>query len=354
MSPQVQGQLTALLATSLSVPPSSVTLEAMEAVDECEVAEEASSAPIAPVVGDHFESTARSSSEGASAHLRNSGGSVGNGAEVAIGNAPVPLSPIQVVATGGTDDPTCGGMEAPCATLRYAVNTLANAVAPPYATVPIILGPGAYGPDSCGANATRPMSITGAGSAATRIDCQGTGRALAASDSLWLTGMTVTGGFANVSVVVFEGILSGVPFAAGGGGAVAIVWPTALSGASAVVIDVAFMNNYVVGVVSGQFSAASAVVGGGGLYIAGGGSDSVVTVQNCSFVGNVVNVTDYTGVARTCGGGVCVVAGLAPSPVASSSLSNVAAAVIEVVASNNVIACTIGCSLGWWLILCCR
>ncbi len=241
-----------------------------------------------------------------------------------------PPSPIHVVATGGVDGPTCGRVEAPCATLRYTVNAIANGVAPSSVIVPIVLGPGAFGPSSCGANATRPVNITGAGSAASRIDCQGTDRALAASASLWLKGITVTGGFANVTVVVPEDAPYGAPFAAGGGGGGVEIAMPSVNGASAVVSDVVFVSNFVAGVILGQQDlAASAVIGGGGLYITGGGSDTVVFVQGCLFVGNVVNVTDFTNAAAPCGGGVCVVAGLPPSPFGNSTLSNVAVAAVD-------------------------
>jgi hypothetical protein len=112
----------------------------------------------------------------------------------------------------------------------------------------IVLGPGVYGPDSCGGHVTRPVSITGAGSGATIIDCGGVDRGLTASASLHvsLAGVTFTGGFANVSLSLEvpsaddDDDNNGAPllwFAGGGGGGVAVLWPASLNGAWASFVD---------------------------------------------------------------------------------------------------------------------
>ncbi len=153
-------------------------------------------------------------------------------------------SAVHVVASGGRDVLGCGSVDAPCATLRFAVNSVSSVVNPPSATVPIVMGPGMFGPNSCGANATRPVNVTGAGSGETLVDCEGTDRLLYTCDSLWLTGITVVGGLANVAVSIGDagyGSVSG-----GGGGGVTVMWPSALDSARAVFLDVAFVNNSMV------------------------------------------------------------------------------------------------------------
>jgi hypothetical protein len=77
------------------------------------------------------------------------------------------------VAMGGVDVPECGSEGAPCGTLRYAINVLGNA-AVPSDVFAVVLGPGEYGQGSCGANATRPVRISGAGSSVTVVNCHGT------------------------------------------------------------------------------------------------------------------------------------------------------------------------------------
>lgn len=124
------------MATALSVSPSSVTLGAVEGVEECDEVE-LSSTPIAPVIRQQRESIARGSSKGASSRVGNGGAAAGNTPEEVLANTPGPPSPIHVVATGGVDGPTCGRVEAPCATLRYTVNAIANGVAPSSVIVPI-------------------------------------------------------------------------------------------------------------------------------------------------------------------------------------------------------------------------
>ncbi len=260
-----------------------------------------------------------------------------------------PPAPIHVVASGGRDCLTCGAVDEPCATLRYAVNVLANYLTPLNVIVPIALGRGAYGPDNCGANATRPVNVTGAGSEATLIDCQGTERALAASDSLWLSGITIRGGFVNVSAVVPGSAPAYSSFAAGGGGGVSIVWPTSLCGACAEVVDVVFVNNSMIGIVGASGAGvrnAAASLGGGGLFVAGGGNNSAVALLNCVFLRNTVSVVDNTGTSAACGGGVCVLVGLASAPVGADSTnttSSAAVRMLNVSASHNNINCTVTC-----------
>jgi hypothetical protein len=84
------------------------------------------------------------------------------------------LPAVYVSASGGSDDPSCGLEGAPCATLSYAVNAIANAVQPVGGMVDVIVGGGVYNTtDACGARATRPLNISGAGSSTTTMDCRG-------------------------------------------------------------------------------------------------------------------------------------------------------------------------------------
>ena len=121
------------------------------------------------------------------------------------------------------------------------------------------------------------------------------------------------------------------------------MWPSALNSARAVFVDVAFVNNSMVGIVgAGSRQSVSVVLGGGGLLVAGGGDDSVVTVQGCSFVGNDVSVTDLAGTAQPCGGGACVLLGLASTPfdnrTSSNGVSNAVVMFTWVDASKNTVS----------------
>ncbi len=384
-APEIQGELTALLATILSLPRSAMTLDVLKlervscaqargaeslAMQDSLVDSLALNSAMTSVVTGPVSVAATPASQSimsgaapvelggmqkgtwyqddSAQHYRVDGTGQGFTTHLLPPSVAVPPTTVYVVASGGNDSRPCGAMDSPCATLRHAVNVVANAVTPLTIVVPVVLGPGQYGPGSCGANATRAMNISGSGSDATRIDCQGTGQALVASDSLWLTGLTITGGAASVSVVVPENLQ--LPFAAGGGGGVAVAWPTTLNNLSLDLQDVMFMNNSVAGLVQGAVDGdQTCFLGGGGLYVAGGGNGTEVSIRNCSFVENAVSVRDYTGMPSLCGGGLCVLAGLSSTPSqqeGASLLTNVVLTVSGVHASSNSQDCLSGCYYG--------
>lgn len=221
-----------------------------------------------------------------------------------------PVGPIHV-ATSGADGAGCGAPTQPCATLAYAVNTVANSVLPLTDVVAIALGPGTFGPSSCGAVASRPLALSGAGSVVTAVNCGGLGRLLATNDSVTVEGVTVTGGWAREGGDDRDG---GWDEGAAGGGAVSVQWASDLAGASANFRDVVFSNNHVEGRVSvGEAGTSVSVVGGGALWVQGGTGDAAVVVQACVFQGNSVNVTDGSGAGMgvVCGGGACISVGSA-------------------------------------------
>lgn len=269
----------------------------------------------------------------------------GSYAHAAVVGGPGPgLAPtIYVAASGGSDSADCGPEASPCATLQYAVSVRGNAAVPTTAMVSLVLGPGRYGPDSCGADAGRPMNISGAGSEATVIDCAGTGRALVTNDSLALSGVTITRGHANVTVTLprpDDDDLGLYEFAGGGGGGVAVMWTSGLPAPWATLIDVAFSSNTVSVEVIGEM--VTTVVGGGGLYVAGEGNSAAVTLRRCTFVSNYVEVQAGSDVANTvaCGGGACVALGLPVQPTSSvGPVSGTMVALTDVVAASNTLLC---------------
>jgi hypothetical protein len=252
--------------------------------------------------------------------------------------------PIHVNASGGVDSSTCGDLASPCATFSFAINGRANLVQPLSAVVSVVLGPGVFGPTNrnCGANATRPVNITGAGSTSTVIDCGGLSRALVASSSpVRIVGVTVTGGVVDVSQTCGDG--NDVSFDAPGGGGVAIMWPPSLSNALAEFVDVTFTNNSVLGLVSEPDGSACPEFGGGGLYLAGGGSGTAVTMEGCSFRLNGVNVLVNTSVWFTLsfgnGGGAYIAVGDRSTGLQSeSTLTDVTVVVNNSAAHSNSVA----------------
>jgi hypothetical protein len=211
------------------------------------------------------------------------------------------LNPI-MVAANGTDSPTCGGSTDPCGSMRYAVNVRANSLEPVDSVAAVVLGEGYYGPGSCSTNATRPISIVGAGSGATVVDCGGTDRALYTNASITMFGLTITGGavsidFNDTGVNDFD-----VRYASGGGG-VAVVWSEGGANAVARFEDVVWLNNTVRGVVTGTGDAL-VVFGGGGVSVFGGGGGGRVAFDGCVSVNNTVDAPAYDSAG---GGGFSIV-----------------------------------------------
>jgi hypothetical protein len=245
--------------------------------------------------------------------------------------APSPAGPIHVEPTG-TDSPLCGAVSVPCATLTFAV-AKANLIPPLSAVVNLLLGPGFYGSTSCGAEAIRPLNVTGAGSSTTVIVCSHSKRLLSANDSIALSGLHVSGGFVNASGVVSQG--------SPGGGAVAVMWSTNVPDRMAVFEDLSLSNNTVLAVIDAPSNGSQVIVGGGGIFVSGGGNGSWVEVHNCSFFDNYVS---GSGNAMLCGGAVCIVLGASvlgdESPL--WPLSSVGVSVTDVRAVGNTVRLTPG------------
>jgi hypothetical protein len=205
----------------------------------------------------------------------------------------------------------CGTVRSPCASLAYAVANVANGVVPPSHVVTVVLGPGVFGPSSCGALALRPMRVTGAGSRATLVDCAGQARMLATNDTLTLSGLTITRGVVDVGTD--PSIAGGVPLAFGGG-AVAVAWPSNLVHASALFVDVAIANCSVVGQAFAGVPSLPMYIGGGGVLVTGGGNGSWVMFKDCTLAYNSVSAVagPSNPLPSIAGGGACVVLGLAP------------------------------------------
>ncbi len=139
------------------------------------------------------------------------------------------------------------------------------------------------------------LALAGAGSATTLIDCGGRRRMLLARASTLVSGLTVAGGFATPD------LLGGAPslgVMVGGGGAIAVLLPVSLSASTAqraVVRDVVFSGNRVVGAMDwSAVQLAVAYSGGGALLVVGFGYASA-TVEDCKFVNNSISVLDAQG-----------------------------------------------------------
>jgi hypothetical protein len=191
----------------------------------------------------------------------------------------------------GANVPTCGGAQsAPCATVAYAVNVAGSAV-PVSSLLHIDISPGWYNVSSCGAVGTRPINVTGAGPGVTVVDCQGRTRFLIGLASTYVSGMTITGGFAPVLVRVSRGV------SVDGGGAIAVLWSGTGVEAVATFRDLVFVNNHVGG--QADFTNATlGLVGGGAVLVAGANraGGATVTVQDCVFTNNSAVVVDVSPV----------------------------------------------------------
>ena len=81
-----------------------------------------------------------------------------------------PRQPAVYVSASGTDNSSCT-FYSPCATVRYAVEAVANAVPPLDAVIDVFVAPGHYDASSCNITATRPVRITGTDASSTVLDC---------------------------------------------------------------------------------------------------------------------------------------------------------------------------------------
>jgi hypothetical protein len=233
------------------------------------------------------------------------------------------------------DTPDCGTAAAPCATLLYAFANVSSAW--PEDPVTLVVAAGRYGPDSCGLRAGRPLSLLGAGSTSTQVDCGGQDRLLLTTSDVVVSGLTVTGGRGIVAVAVVDGNGTDV-VVGGGGGAVCIRWPTARPGL-ALLEDVQLVNNTLAGLISGP-GLASVFVGGGALFVSGGGSGSRVELTRVGLTNNSVGVLDVSvnGVGTSCGGGACILVG-APFKGSTAPTWGAQIALGGVLATNNTLIC---------------
>ncbi len=231
---------------------------------------------------------------------------------------PTAAGAIQVSPTG-VNGPGCGSAIAPCGTLQYAVDVVVGGMGPGSGMVHVQLAAGGYGPLSCGGNATRPLSITGAGPGATVLDCGGVGRALFTNSSIVMVGLTVTGGAVTVNATT-----GNVTYV--GGGAVAVVWQGALPGTLAHFEDVAWVNNSASIVAS---AGATCVAGGGALSIHGDCKGCKVVLIGCVVAGNTLHALEDRFPGQYGGGGVSVVLGT-PSGVTGATVE-----ALNVLATGN-------------------
>jgi hypothetical protein len=222
----------------------------------------------------------------------------------------LPDVPPVYVSPHGVDNATCGHEAGvPCATLAFAVNVIASALPSQADVVPIVLAAGLYSSSSCGAVASRPVSITGAGSSVTLIDCNGQSRAFATNASIWLSGVTISNGWCTVTN-------SSDSVASYGGGGVQVLWGP-VPNATALFLDVLWVNNSV----SSGCSYMSTLpcmnewpgalpcsnCNGGGLFLLGGGDGTNVTMLNCSFHFN--GISSPQGIGEGDGGGASIIVG---------------------------------------------
>ncbi len=169
----------------------------------------------------------------------------------------------------------------------------------------VTVSAGEFGPVSCGVVVAVPFALTGAGSGLTRIDCGGSARAITASSTLSLAGVTIARGGSTTAVIANA---SAPMPPCGGGGGVLVAWGAPGVGLRAAdLTDVAFVNNTAAVVVSGDLDAV-VHVGGGGLCVCDVGGGGAVTMAAVSAAGNTATATsdDEGQVSVALGGGVGV------------------------------------------------
>ncbi len=334
--PEVRAALVRAVARVLSIPQSSVVITGTGSPDwtnsegpsspvspvQLAVAEQADADDLALVRAAEVDGAAREMSPAVDGSLPQA--------------APAAPPLVLYVSVDGRDAVGCGRAGAPCATIRFAVSLL-NSALPLAAVATFIVGPGTYGPSSCGAMAFRNTVLAGAGSSTTFFWCGGASPLLTTNASLTMSGISVAGGLLNASMVTLPSSNASL-VAWGGGGAVSAMWSTRLQGASAMFSDVRFENNSVVGTAP-SLSAASLVGGGGAVFVCGGGNGSTVVVSNCSFTGNTVSVATPAP-SEGCGGGMCVALGwgLGSDVNISGPLFGASITVSNVVAVNNSVS----------------
>lgn len=251
------------------------------------------------------------------------------------------------VAPTGSDGTGCGSRAvSPCATLAYAINSVANAVQPQDGLVDVFLASGKYGPAGCGAQATRPVRVVGSGSGTTTMDCGGQFQLLATNSSVVVAGLSIVGCL-TTSMTVVPG--TGGVLSVGGGAAIAVVWPPDLDGAVADLRDVCGAHN-VASLTPVGPPDAMVCVGGGAVLVVGGGAGASVSLHNTSFVNNTVLVNgsfvDPAASLVVGGGALCLAPGLAVVP--GQAAVGISLLVESLSATGNTVGCS-GCPTDYYI-----
>ena len=206
------------------------------------------------------------------------------------------------------DSGACTAAASPCCSLKYAVESVASFMVPVTEPVPIMMGTGVYGVASCGVNTVRPLAVQGVGSVT--IDCGGSGRVLFSSTSLFMSNLTLTGGYVSdgsdggaVSIVssgtspsfVFVGVVfvnNSVLNGNGGGLSISVSHASQLSGVNVTFESVAFKRNAIACIGAGCGSSDDdgfVVANGGGTSIVMQApivTDTSIIINNCQLFSN--------------------------------------------------------------------
>ena len=197
-----------------------------------------------------------------------------------------PASTVVLLVDGDSGSPLtthngqCGlSASTACATVRAAA---AMAARPEYANahIHIQIAAGQYGADSCNAVFNQPVSLTGAGSAATKIDCGFTSRFLhvnGTQSSLMVSGLSVYNCTSYYNAMEAGGVVDG--------GAVLVTWGSDGNGDAQ-----GLYLNFEAVVFVGARAALNASAGHEGIHTVGGAIGVVLPIGNVSDV--VLDVVD--------------------------------------------------------------
>ena len=184
-----------------------------------------------------------------------------------------PASTVVLLVDGDSGSPLtthngqCGlSASTACATVRAAA---AMAARPEYANahIKIQIAAGRYGADSCNAVFNQPVSLTGAGSATTKIDCGFTSRFLhvnGTQSSLMVSGLSVYNCTSYYNAMEHGGVVDG--------GAVLVTWQGAVSGLSATFDDVHMVRAWAI---------FNSTVGHQGIHVIGGAIGIQIPSYGC-------------------------------------------------------------------------
>jgi hypothetical protein len=229
------------------------------------------------------------------------------------------------------DSGACAAAASPCCSLKYAVESVAAFMVPVTEPVPIMMGTGVYGVNSCGVNTARPLSIQGVSDVT--IDCGGSDRVLSSSTSLFMSNLTLRGGHVSdgsnggaVSVVssdaspsfVFVGVVfvnNSVLHGNGGGLSISVSNGVQLTGVSVHLEEVVFEGN--IATCAGNTCGhdddgpdTTFVTNGGGVAIlvdAPVVTGTSITFYSCQLFNNMAASPEFMfGYNAGNGGGVCL------------------------------------------------